>query len=475
MKKEIEQKRGITLIALIITIIILLILVGVSVNLLIKGDLFGSAEKAVNGTNAKVEEQQTRVDELMGELDEIEKEIEEQQRQQEEAEKQKNLPGTRVTENTKYIRDGKTAWIPAGFTVSGIKNEQSIDNGLVIYDIPEVDLEKKEENFWEISTTVGTETYPKVQCDYNQFVWVPVETPYVTKAELDKIINDSNGSIITEQAALQSLVDQGKYPMSVQLENKTDYRGVLYSFSEGTNKVNVMVKEFSTTDDYSDDSITYDREPTQLNSAKTNQTEEPKLDLQTEYNTIVKSIKEQKGFWVARFELSHSIVGSTNKAESKRGKTVSTADSSSLKKWYGLYSTCKNVNLQSGTEIQSSMIYGSQWDQIMIWMKDVKNIKNNSNFYILDSSYMGNYNTSSGGTGKVQVSGYKNDYAVKQIFDLGGNLFDWTIEANEINGRFLRGRHDELGYDIPASGRLGYNPDAAYDNATARFILYMSL
>ena len=132
-----KKNKGITLIALIITIIILLILVGVSLNLLIKGDLFGSAEKAVTGTNAKVNEQQTRVDELMGELDEVEREIEEQERQQEEAEKQKNLPGTRVTENTKYIRDGKTAWIPKGFTVSGIKSEQSIDNGLVIYDIPE--------------------------------------------------------------------------------------------------------------------------------------------------------------------------------------------------------------------------------------------------------------------------------------------------------------------------------------------------
>ena len=67
-----RKNRGITLIALIITIIILLILVGVSVNLLIKGDLFGSAEKAVNGTNAKVEEEQTRVDELMGELERVE-------------------------------------------------------------------------------------------------------------------------------------------------------------------------------------------------------------------------------------------------------------------------------------------------------------------------------------------------------------------------------------------------------------------
>ena len=100
-----KENKGITLIALIITIILLLILVGVSINLAIKGNLFGSAEKAVSGTNDKVAQEQTRVDELMGELDKVE----EQQRQQEEAEKQKNLPGTRVTENTKYIRDGKTA------------------------------------------------------------------------------------------------------------------------------------------------------------------------------------------------------------------------------------------------------------------------------------------------------------------------------------------------------------------------------
>lgn len=66
-----RKNKGITLIALIITIIILLILVGVSVNLLIKGDLFGSAEKAVNGTNAKVEEQQNRVDDLMGVLEDV--------------------------------------------------------------------------------------------------------------------------------------------------------------------------------------------------------------------------------------------------------------------------------------------------------------------------------------------------------------------------------------------------------------------
>ena len=153
-----NKNKGITLIALIITIIILLILVGVSINLAIKGDLFGSAEKAVSGTNDKTAQEQTRVDELMGELDKVE----EQQRQQEEIEKSNNLPGTRVTENTKYVSGGKTAWIPKGFTISGISSEQSINNGLVIYDIPE-------------GITPDWTNPDSVKTKYNQFVWIPVE------------------------------------------------------------------------------------------------------------------------------------------------------------------------------------------------------------------------------------------------------------------------------------------------------------
>ena len=60
-----RKNKGITLIALIITIVILLILLAVSIDLVIDGKIFISAEKAVNGTNEKVAQQQGRVDELM--------------------------------------------------------------------------------------------------------------------------------------------------------------------------------------------------------------------------------------------------------------------------------------------------------------------------------------------------------------------------------------------------------------------------
>ena len=69
-----KENKGITLIALIITIVIMLILLAVSIDLVIDGKIFNSAEKAVNGTNAKVAQEQTRIDELMEEWNRLEQE-----------------------------------------------------------------------------------------------------------------------------------------------------------------------------------------------------------------------------------------------------------------------------------------------------------------------------------------------------------------------------------------------------------------
>ena len=57
MKKELEQNRGITLVALIVTIIVMLILVAVSVNVLIKSNLIGIAEKTTGKYKTASEEE----------------------------------------------------------------------------------------------------------------------------------------------------------------------------------------------------------------------------------------------------------------------------------------------------------------------------------------------------------------------------------------------------------------------------------
>lgn len=75
--EKMKTNKGITLIALIITIIILLILATITLEVALDGKLFDTAKKAVNETNAKTAQEQNRVDELTEKLNEIENKNEE--------------------------------------------------------------------------------------------------------------------------------------------------------------------------------------------------------------------------------------------------------------------------------------------------------------------------------------------------------------------------------------------------------------
>ena len=160
-----NRNKGITLVALIITIVVMLILVAVSVNVIIKSNLIGTAEKAVDKYNKVAEEEgNSGVIEIDGKkYNSIEDYMKEK-----EGEKEEKLPdikaGERATANSNY----NGAVIPKGFTVSGISTEQKVDNGLVIYDIPE-------------GITPDWTNPDSVKTKYNQFVWIPVEVKSTDK------------------------------------------------------------------------------------------------------------------------------------------------------------------------------------------------------------------------------------------------------------------------------------------------------
>lgn len=152
-----KQEKGITLVALTITIVVMLILAGVTIDVVIDGKLFDNAKTAVNKSNDKVGQVEDEATGLMGTFDEKIEKQEEQERQL--------LHGTRVTTNTEYKDiNGKTAVIPKGFTLSGIASEQTVDGGLVIYDIPA-----------SVVMSIDWTNPDSVKTKYNQFVWVPVE------------------------------------------------------------------------------------------------------------------------------------------------------------------------------------------------------------------------------------------------------------------------------------------------------------
>ena len=124
--ERLKDKKGITLIALIITIIILIILTAVTINNVIGTDLIGFATKAVENYTDAARDEADKIDKLAGALE-----------NQGVGEDSAVRAGEIVakTEKDNYTdADGRKATIPAGFKVSTKPNEQYIKNGLVIQD-----------------------------------------------------------------------------------------------------------------------------------------------------------------------------------------------------------------------------------------------------------------------------------------------------------------------------------------------------
>ena len=160
-----NKEKGITLIALIITIIVMLILVGVVVTVVIQSNLLGTAKTAGDKYKTAYEDESN--------MSEVTINGEKYASIEDYLDGKVKLPegaGKRFSETKEYNDGTKTAWIPEGFTVSGINGETTIDGGLVIYDIPENELENVK---WD-----GTE-----KTKYNQFVWIPVTVNESTDTE----------------------------------------------------------------------------------------------------------------------------------------------------------------------------------------------------------------------------------------------------------------------------------------------------
>ena len=151
-----NKDKGITLIALVITIIILLILAGISISALTNQGLFKNAKAAQNTTEKAEKEQGQRLNEYE---DEINKYL---------GNSKEPFKGTTVEDAMKYndalnaednteLKDAKNNKIvvPAGFKI--VDGATTVDKGIVIEDVTE-------------TATKGS-----------QFVWIPVGT--ITKSD----------------------------------------------------------------------------------------------------------------------------------------------------------------------------------------------------------------------------------------------------------------------------------------------------
>ena len=227
--------------------------------------------------------------------------------------------------------------------------------------------------------------------------------------------------------------------------------------------------------EWSADSTSYYREPANLSSStEGDEANSSKIEgwsstlYQEEYNKMIKSVSQYGGFYVGRYEMS--LNSETKNAESKYGATSATAESTSAKQWYGLYNKAKTYAPENASQkVVSSMIWGSQYDAMLKWMKGNKiNVTSSSPTDLSIGNTSRNTTRVTGGANNGQTVSKDK---LSNIYDLLGNIREWTQEAISTAYRISRGGYYSGSY-APSSRTDNY-PASTFSSYGSRLTLYI--
>ncbi len=384
--------------------------------------------------------------------------------------------------------------IPELAVLSQFEGEyENIDRGIVIYIMKDANGDGK------IDTPDWTNK-TKMQETYDQFVWVPVKNAILDLSSTYSGLNDAG-----IRSKVQEQINVGKYPMAIKTNTAGDYIGVLYEFSEVTEnnttyvkvtpeslwnpKSTILREPAGLKDSTYGDTVTYLKQINGILNTSYNTPTSFESALQSQYNEMVKKVEEKGGFWVGRYETSsmsnstteNYIASNRIQVSSKRNTTNGLVGVT----WYKMYAQQKiysELALESKTT--SSMIWGSQYDQIMIWMKEEKSsdqAPSRGKYYVTNGAGKGNYGTISGvkndvysGYSGIAPTGSQDPYSTKNIFDLAGNVYEWSLEACNTYYRTRRGGYflDTNAYATRPDDRNSYCPTDSISYDGSRLTLY---
>ena len=405
-----KRNKGITLIALVITIIVLLILAGVAIAM-----LSGQNGILKRAADAKTETEQAQENEAEY-LEDYEDLINES------------------TGNLGKVKDYKNK------IIEGKKAKLQDDNGETI--VVPVGFKIKEDSPTEVKKGIVV-----VAPDNSEFVWVPVKdinTMYGTDANGKK-----TGKLYNFTANGHTALNWEETNGKMKWISATNYRESDYLSEDG---------------DASSDGIDLLKELVKLDGATNEEIlNKWKEQLQNEFDEMIKYVGKNKGFYVGRYETS---LNSANNAQSISGATSATGAEDSANTWYGLYQKDKEYSTKNNLTnvVGSSMIWGSQYDQMMIWMQG-NGIKVN-----LETPTDLDGTTTSKNT--ARTTGREPNDKLNNIYDLLGNSYEWTLEARNTNSRTHRGGFCGSSYSL-ISRYLSNPPYNTTSNNSTRLTLYI--
>lgn len=367
-EKVLENKKGITLIALVITIIVMLILVAVTITIAVNGGLFGYAGNAVKDTElAKQKELDWSNIEGGKDYDYLIDKYTKDSSKDLPAYSTSLLNAKGVLDNDAAYKDPNevTVTIPKGFKLLDVEDE--VSKGIVIQD----------ENG-------------------NEFVWVPVV--------------------------------EGTFTRTMWSNNQPDS-----TISLG---------------DYTEDTTT------------------------AEYKAMAASVAANGGFYIGRYEAG-STTDRTNesvntemvvKAGVKPYNFVAWQDDSTTSKKGAVTLSREMYTGKTGYNVKSTLCYGVQWDAVMRFVSGEKSVTDSSTWGYYEAGLFATANN----TGSVST------YQARNIYDLAGNVWEWTMEAYSTSRRVSRGGgYYDGGSGGPASGRNNVIPAYSYNSIGFRVALYL--
>ena len=434
MNFKLRNKSGITLIALIITIIVMLILVGVVVTVVIESNLLGTAKTAVDKYKTAYEDESN--------MSEVTINGEKYASIEDYLEGKVKLPEIKAGEKATTASKYETAVIPAGFTVSGAGTEKTIDGGLVIYLIDKKDdgTSWTEEEIKAIDWS-NEETVADLRTKYDQFVWIPISH---TK------INDMFICQAKENPSDKCNITVKNGVATCTTHNSIQMAGRLYATSAGEKYKDAITETYTPNSGLREPDVvtgsngkSHDADPTYLGNIATVTRDSTsyankdkfKETLQTEYNEIVKSIYNAEGFWVGRYETSNMTQNPNTAVKVVAGTNTGINNVN----WYYMYGQQKaysaNKNLSG---VKSSMILGACHDQVLEFVNTENYNVKNKGYALHNRSYnAGPWQTA--GLDYADKSSYKD--VSNNVYDLEGNVCEWTTESDCSDDRVSRGRH----------------------------------